>query len=127
MTISKDEALALQGRINVKLERFSTSFRLTVHFMEDRLNDVRNQPPITVEELDSIFDRLLVNDNIAAIVALNHRDEFNIRCLESDINMPCAVEKTTAANNTVTHKSIVITIMRKKTFKAKDSQVEFAV
>src|SRR4051812_38420137 len=127
MTNSRDEAAALEARINARLERFSTSFKLSVHFLNDRLNDVRNQPPISMLEHERIFDRLLVDENIASIVALDDGDEFNIRCAESHINMPCAVHKRTTANNTVTHKSIVITIMRKQSFKARNSRVEFAV
>lgn len=126
MTITTDDVIALQGRINEKLARFNTSFKLTVHFTDERINSDRNHPAITIEELDSIFDRLLTDTTVTQIVALNHGDTFNIRCMTSHINMPCGVEKKNGPNNTVTHKSIVITVMRKEKFKAKDP-IEFQV
>ena len=61
---------------------------MTMHFSVDRINDVRNNPLITIEELKDIFDSLIDN-HITAIVALNDKDTFNIRCTNTHINMPC--------------------------------------
>ena len=98
---------------------------MTIHFSVDRLNDARNNPPISIQELEDIFDRL-IKQHILAIVALNDKDTFNIRCTSSHINMPCGVSKETDNNGSVSHKNIIITVMRKRKFFAKDP-VEFKV
>lgn len=98
---------------------------MTVHFSAERLNDARNVPPLNIAELEDVFVRL-IDQHIMSILVLNDEDTFNIRCSRSHINMPCAVQKTSSANSGVTHKNIIITVMRKKTFKAKDP-VEFVV
>ena len=98
---------------------------MTVHFSVDRLNDARNRPPITIQELDSIFTSLIAK-HITAIVALNDKDTFNIRCSTSHINMPCGVVKESEDNGSITHKNIIITVMRKEGFFAKDP-IEFIV
>ncbi|EHJ9990352.1 TPA: hypothetical protein NG570_004550 [Vibrio parahaemolyticus] len=125
MSITQQQINALEAKINTKLSKFNAQFVMTVHFSVDRLNDARNNPPITLEELESIFDSL-VDNHITSIVALNDKDTFNIRCSKSHINMPCGVVKESQNNGSVTHKNIVITIMRKETFKAKDP-IEFIV
>ena len=73
---------------------------MTVHFAVERLNDPRNHPPITISELENVFDKL-IEQHILAIVALNDKDTFNIRCTSSHINMPCAVSKQTQQNGSV--------------------------
>lgn len=125
MTVSNDDLVALQSRINDKLANFNAMFHLTVHFSADRINDPRNVPPITILELEQVFEKLITN-HMMAVVALNDGDTFNIRCLASHINMPCGVKKVTQANASITHKNIVITVMRKKFFRSKDP-IEFQV
>ncbi|KIP14598.1 hypothetical protein KY49_741 [Burkholderia sp. MSHR3999] len=126
MPITQEETRALEATINEKLAVHKTAFKMSVHFSIDRLNDPRNNPPITIAELESIFDRL-IDQHIMAILVLNDKDTFNIRCQQSDINIPCGVQKVTAPqNSTITQKNIVITIMRKRNFFAKDA-IEFQV
>lgn len=125
MSITQTDITNLEAQINSQLSRYNAQFIMTVHFSVDRLNDIRNVPPITIAELDTIFAEL-ISQHITSIVALNHADTFNIRCSKSHINMPCAVAKESSNNGTITHKSIVITVMRKETFVAKDS-IEFIV
>ncbi|EFH75004.1 hypothetical protein AB6Q85_003759 [Vibrio cholerae] len=125
MPISQADITALEARINSQLSQYNAQFIMTVHFSVDRLNDARNVPPITIGELDTIFTAL-ISQHITSIVALNHGDTFNIRCSTSHINMPCGVAKESTNNGTITHKNIVITVMRKETFVAKDP-VEFIV
>lgn len=125
MTISQSDVNSLESRINSQLIQYRTEFTMSVHFSTDRLNDPRNNPPITIVELDAIFTRL-IEDHILAIVALNDKDTFNIRCTNSHINMPCSVSKTTSKNGSISQKNYVITIMRKEKFAAKDP-IEFKV
>jgi len=125
MKITPQDIKNLENAINSKLAQFNTLFVMTAHFTQERINDERNQPPITLVELESIFDRL-IEQYILAIVALNDGDSFNIRCTSSHINIPCRVNKTTDKNGTVSQKNIVVTIMRKESFFAKDP-IEFVV
>ena len=125
MAISQQDVVDLESRINSKLTDYNAEFIMTVHFSVDRLNDGRNRPPITIEELENIFDRL-IDQHILAIVALNDQETFNIRCRSSHINMPCGVRKETDNNGSVSHKNIIITVMRKSNFYAKDP-IEFRV
>ena len=125
MTISAADMLALEQRVNAKLAHHKASFVMSVHFTMDRLNDVRNNPPLTVAELEDLFDRV-IDQHMLSIVALNDGDTFNIRCVQTDINMPCAVRKSSSANGTVSHKNIIITVMRKKNWFSKDP-IEFQI
>jgi len=125
MAISQKDIRNFESQLNKKLSQYNTEFVMTVHFVVDRLNDPRNNPPITISELEDIFDKL-IDQHILAIVALNDKDTFNIRCTSSHINMPCAVSKETKKNGSVSQKNIVITVMRKQNFFAKDP-IEFKV
>ena len=125
MGIIADDITVLETIINQKISKENMSFKMSVHFVRDRMNDPRNTPPITITELHSIFNRLLTV-HISALMKLKHNDTFNIRCLTSDINIPCAVEKVRQPNGRIHQRNIAITVMRKKDFKAKDP-VEFKV
>lgn len=125
MPITQQDITKLEDYINNQLAQFKAQFIMTMHFSWDRLNDSRNNPPVTIQELTDIFDKL-ISQHINNILVLNDGDTFNIRCSKSHINMPCAVKKDTSASATITHKNILITIMRKANFKAKDP-VEFCV
>jgi hypothetical protein len=125
MGILNNDITALEAILNQKLAKENMSFKMSVHFVRDRMNDPRNTPTITITELQSIFNRLLTV-HISALAKLKHNDTFNIRCMQSDINIPCAVEKISQSDGRVHQRNIAITVMRKKDFKAKDP-VEFKV
>jgi hypothetical protein len=118
MTISQTDLDGLERRLNDRLQGISSTltFTLTVHFKLDRVNDLRNVPPITLVELGDIFDRF-ISQHMSALMSLQNGNTFNIRCKSSHINMPCAVEKK-FANSVATQKNVVITVMRKKGFKS---------
>jgi len=125
MGIMQNDITVLEAILNQKLSKENMSFKMSVHFVKDRMNDPGNTPSITITELQSIFNQLLTV-HISALSKLKHNDTFNIRCLKSDINISCAVEKTKQADGRVHQKNIAITVMRKKDFKAKDA-IEFKV
>ncbi|MEZ8020794.1 hypothetical protein ACED63_20435 [Vibrio splendidus] len=123
MAITTQEIESLEQRINSQLASKNAQFIMTIHFVSDRLNDPRNIPPITIKELEDIFEKV-INNHIEDIIVLSDSSSFNIKCSTSHINMPCAVVKDGAQS---LHKNIVVTIMRKKGFKAKKGDVEFIV
>ncbi|WP_211232074.1 hypothetical protein [Pseudoduganella violaceinigra] len=85
--------------INANLASYSAEIKPSVHFGLDRLNDLRNKPPINAVELEGVFMRFLAQ-HIDEALKPNDGETFNIRCLQ--------------------------TIMRRKNFFAKDS-IEFRV
>nr|WP_193988733.1 hypothetical protein [Lelliottia steviae] len=122
--ISQAQIAALESSVNEILRRHKMSFKLSKHFVKDRMNDTRNNPLIMIAELNSIFNRLTTL-HVGALKKLNHNDTFNIRCTVSHINMPCAVNKIKVDGDDHLE-NIVITVMRKKDWKSKDSK-EFLV
>ncbi len=125
MGIALDEISLLEGVLNEKFSKDHLRFKMSVHFVRDRMNDPRNTPPITITELQGIFNRL-TTVYISKLMALKNNDTFNIRCKMSDINIPCAMSRKMSNIGHEEREVIAITVMRKKNFIAKDS-VEFVV
>lgn len=119
MAITAADVRALEQRINAQLAHYPMQFVMTAHFSHDRLNDTRNNPPISIPELDDVFNRL-ISQHLHAILALHDGDTFNIRCLRTHTNMPCAVRKIQTSAATAIHKNIVLTIMRKQYWFSRD-------
>lgn len=122
MAITQAELDALTARINAALAPHSADVEMSVHFGLDRINDLRNRPPITADELEGIFMRF-IEQHLPAALALQDNETFNIRCLASHINMPCEVRKYVADPK---HNMFVITVMRKQSFVFKERH-EFRV
>jgi len=125
MGIALDEISLLEGVLNEKFSKDHLRFKMSVHFVRDRMNDPRNTPSITITELQGIFNRL-TTVYISKLMALKSNDTFNIRCKMSDINIPCAMSRKMSNIEHEEREVIAITVMRKKNFIAKDS-VEFVV
>ena len=122
--ITQAQITALESSVNEILRRHNMSFKLSKHFVKDRMNDSRNNPLIMIAELNSIFNRLTAL-HLESLKKLKHHDSFNIRCTVSHINMPCAVNKV-QVDGGEHQENIVITVMRKKDWKSKDPK-EFLV
>ena len=58
MAISADQIATLEHILNEKYAKDSLRFKMSVHFVWDRINDPRNTPEITLTELQGIFLRL---------------------------------------------------------------------
>jgi hypothetical protein len=124
MPINQGQVSKLVSSINKKIKDRGISFILTTHFTVDRLNDSRNKPPIELSELELILNNL-IDIHIFDIAKLPNNASFNIKCQTSHINMPCVVNKTISYGKTL-QKNIIITVMRKSNFVAKDP-TEFLV
>ncbi|KPZ57487.1 MULTISPECIES: hypothetical protein [unclassified Pseudoalteromonas] len=122
--ITEAEISALESSVNEILRKHNMSFKMSKHFVKDRMNDSRNTPMIMIAELNSIFNRLTARHK-ENILNLKHNSTFNIRCTISHINMPCAVNKI-QSHSGEHHENIVITVMRKAEWKSKDS-AEFLI
>jgi len=125
MGIGIDDIRVLETVLNEKFRKENLKFKMSVHFVRDRMNDPRNTPAITITELQSIFNRL-TTIHISKLLRLKHNDTFNVRCTTSDINIPCAMSKRLDENGKDQKEVIAITVMRKKASVSKDD-IEFIV
>jgi hypothetical protein len=94
------------------LNKFDIDIEFTKHFA-DRMNDKRNKPAITVQELQKLFKKIARNKgkNIK-----KHGDtEAVLKDIQSDLNLPVVIDFKNGEFE-VTNK----TIMRKKDFKTSD-------
>lgn len=125
MGISINEISVLEAVLNEKFSKERLRFKMSVHFVKDRMNDPRNTPAITITELQGIFNRL-TTVYLSRLMRLEHNDSFNVRCTKSDINIPCAISKTKDSTGKDNRDVIAITVMRKANFVSKDP-IEFKV
>jgi len=125
MPISADQISTLEYILNEKFEKDNLRFKMSVHFVKDRINDPRNTPEITITELQGIFFRL-TSVHLGKLLTVKHNETFNVRCKTSHINIPCAMSKSPTPSGKQQSEVIAITVMRKKNFKAKD-ELEFLV
>jgi len=126
MPITTQELTALEARINAKVAPHDIAFALTVHFSFDRVNDPRNRPPITIAELEDLFDRLIAQ-RIQTLWALGDGDAYNIRCTKSHINIPCVIAKRLSNNGTREHVHNAATIMRNPKFVPRQGTLDLPV
>jgi hypothetical protein len=125
MGIALDQISTLEAVLNEKFRKENLRFKFSVHFVRDRMNDPRNDPAITITELQGIFNRL-TTIHLSKLLRLQHNDTFNVRCSRSDINIPCAMSKQPDKSGRSQREVIAITVMRKRDFVSKD-QIEFLV
>ena len=74
MGIALDEISLLEGVLNEKFKQEELSFKMSIHFVKDRMNDPRNTPNISVTELQGIFNRL-TTIYISKLLKLKHRSK----------------------------------------------------
>lgn len=125
MGIALDDITMLETVLNEKFKNERLRFKMSVHFVRDRMNHPRNNPAITITELQSIFNRL-TTIHIGRLLRLKHNDSFNVRCTTSDINIPCVMSKKLDNAGASQKEVIAITVMRKANFVSKDP-IEFKV
>lgn len=123
MGISINEISVLEAILNEKFSKERLKFKMSVHFVKDRMNHPRNTPTITITKTQGIFNRL-TTIYLSQLMRLNHNDSFNVRCAKSDINIPCAISKIKDAAGKDNREVIAITVMRKANFVSKDP-IEF--
>ena len=93
------------------LAKFDVDIEFTRHFA-DRMNDKRNDPPITVAELQRVFKKIAKRK--AKNIRQNPDSEAVIKDLQTDLNLPVVINYD---KNKEEFEVINKTIMRKKNFK----------
>lgn len=130
MTFSfKQYLIQLEEKINQKqiidLEKFAdrllSKFNIDVEFKKhfvDRINDARNDPDITIAELQKLFKKIQKQKGTKIKDAKG--TEVVLKDITSDLNIPVVV-KFKDGEFVVTNK----TIMRKKDFKTPDKIIKY--
>jgi len=99
------------------LAKYDIDVEFTRHFV-DRVNDDRNNPDITIAELQKLFKKIQKHKGEALKDA--EGTEVVLKDLQSDLNIPVVV-KFKNGEFEVTNK----TIMRKKNFKTPDKVIKY--
>jgi hypothetical protein len=93
------------------LKKFDVDIEFTRHFA-DRMNDKRNNPPITVAELQRVFKKIAKRK--AKNIRQNPDSEAVIKDLQTDLNLPVVINYDRKNDE---FEVINKTIMRKKDFR----------
>ena len=93
------------------LAKFDVDVEFTRHFA-DRMNDKRNDPPITVAELQRVFKKIAKKK--AKNIRQNPDSEAVIKDLQTDLNLPVVINYDRKNDE---FEVVNKTIMRKKNFK----------
>ena len=99
------------------LAKFDVDIEFTRHFA-DRMNDKRNDPPITVAELQRVFKKIAKRK--AKNIRQNPDSEAVIKDLQTDLNLPIVINYD---RNKDEFEVINKTIMRKKDFKTSSKTI----
>ena len=93
------------------LKKFDVDIEFTRHFA-DRMNDKRNNPPITVAELQRVFKKIAKRK--AKNIRQNPDSEAVIKDLQTDLNLPVVINYDRKNDE---FEVVNKTIMRKKNFR----------
>ena len=99
------------------LSKFKVDIEFTRHFA-DRMNDPRNNPPITIADLQQVFKKIAKKK--ASDIRQNPDSEAIIKDLQKDLNMPVVINYD---KNKDEFEVVTKTIMRKKNFKSNDTVI----
>lgn len=100
------------------LAKFNIDVSFTRHFV-DRVNDSRNDPDITIAELQKLFKKIAKAKGKKIKELLG--DEGVLKLLQTDLNLPVAVKLKKDGEIEVINK----TIMRKKNFSTSNKVIKY--
>ena len=115
--INKKQLNDLEKFADRILQKFDIDVEFTKHLL-DRLNNSRNNPAITVSELQKLFKKIAAKqgEGIKGSVGL----EVVLKDLEKDLNLPVVINYKDGEFEII-HK----TIMRKKNFKTSNKTIKY--
>lgn len=116
-TVSQSELNDIEKFADRLLNKFDVDIEFTKHFA-DRMNDKRNKPAITGDELKSLFQKMA--DNKGKRIKKHANSEAILKDIQSDLNLPVVVNWKNGEFEVVNK-----TIMRKKAFKSPDPQIKY--
>jgi hypothetical protein len=115
--ITQAELMDLEKFADRILAKFNIDVSFTKHFV-DRVNDDRNNPDITVSELQKLFKK--IQDNKGEYIKKMKNVEAVLKDVQSDLNIPVAINFRNGEFEIVNK-----TIMRKKDFKTHDKTIRY--
>lgn len=107
----------LADRLFAKLD---IDVEFTKHFI-DRVNDARNRPMITADELSNMFKKAFYGAG-KKISAMNKGSEAVLNDVQKDLNLPFVLKWNDRDKEI---ELVSKTIMRKKDFKTPDKKIRF--
>ena len=118
MTITKRAILDLEAEINDILEEDCAEVKFTFHAAYERLNDPRNNPAISLNELEDVFKEF-IKIHLTTLLGYPEGTTFTIKCNKTKLHFPCSVVHDLRNRKKWIVQSVV-TVMRKADFKSKD-------
>ena len=118
MNITEQQLLDLEADINDILAEDCVSIHFTFHAAFERLNDPRNSPSITLNELGNVF-QAFIQAHLHTILDYAEGTCFVLKCNKSHLHFPCAISHDRQLGKLWVIQN-VITVMRKKNFKSPD-------
>ena len=118
MTITKRAILDLEAEINDILEEDCAEVKFTFHAAYERLNDPRNNPAISLNELEDVFKEF-IKIHLTTLLSYPEGTTFTIKCNKTKLHFPCSVVHDLRYGKKWIVQSVV-TVMRKADFKSRD-------
>ncbi|TKI02414.1 hypothetical protein [Martelella alba] len=118
MSITRQGILDLEAEINDILAEDCVELHFTFHAAVERLNDPRNNPAISLNELDELF-RTFIDTHLTTVITYPEGTTFTIRCNKTHIHLPCAIKNDVRIGKVWVIQSVV-TVQRKAGFVSKD-------
>lgn len=117
--ISRVDLKELEKFADRLLDKYDIDIEFTRHFA-DRLNDARNRPSITVDELKQHFNKIAKREGKA--LKTKPKAEVVLKDIQTDLNLPVVIDYDSNKNEfEVTYK----TAMRKKDFKTRNKVIRY--
>jgi hypothetical protein len=101
------------------LDKFGVDVEFTRHFA-DRMNDDRNNPAISIAELQKLFKKIARNK--AKDIKQNANSEAVLNDIQADLNLPVVIKFN---RNKEEFEVVNKTIMRKKNFKTSNKVIKY--
>ncbi|MBL2225278.1 hypothetical protein ELJ01_30255, partial [Klebsiella pneumoniae] len=114
MTITKRAILDLEAEINDILEEDCAEVKFTFHAAYERLNDPRNNPAISLNELEDVFKEF-IKIHLTTLLGYPEGKTFTIKCNKTKLHFPCSVVHDLRYGKKWIVQSVV-TVMRKADF-----------
>lgn len=115
--VSNSELNALQKKADLKLKKHKIDLDIKGNHFRDRINDPRNKPDISADEISSIIDK--IDGQQGKKIKAKKGSEAVLKDKKSKINIPAVIkpERDRSGKEMIAVKAK--TIMRKKNFQSK--------
>lgn len=117
--VSQKQIQDLEKFADRLLAKFDVDIEFTRHFA-DRMNDDRNNPKISIPELQRVFKKIAKNK--AKDIKKNGDTEAVLKDMQADLNLPVVIKYNRKDDE---FEVVNKTIMRKKNFKTSNKVIEY--